>query len=108
MYLCLCVGIVYMSVGIHRGQKRKLDLLELELQMAMNCFTWVLGTKLTLTPSTQVYIVTQGDVWCTDLYSSVLIFTFRDWVRHQLHPYKAFRQVLKSNFNHSNVLWDSH
>lgn len=45
MYLCLCVGIVYMSVGIHRDQKRKLDLLELELQMAMNCFTWVLGTK---------------------------------------------------------------
>lgn len=52
MYLCFCVGIVHMSVGIHRGQKSKLDLLELELQMAMSCFTWVLGIKLALTRST--------------------------------------------------------
>lgn len=52
MYPCFCVGTVHMSIGIHRGQKRKLDLLELELQMAMSCFTWVLGTKLALTFST--------------------------------------------------------
>lgn len=52
MYLCFCVGIVHMSVGIHGGQKIKLDLLELELHMAMSCFTWVLGTKLALTHST--------------------------------------------------------
>ena len=45
--LCVSICTVYMP-GAGRGQKRALDLLELELQMVVNCYvdagngTWVI------------------------------------------------------------------
>lgn len=35
-----------MSAGAHRGEKRVLDPLELDLQATVSYPTWVLGTKL--------------------------------------------------------------
>ena len=35
---------MYVSVGDHGGQKRALESLELELRVAVNCPSWVLGT----------------------------------------------------------------
>lgn len=36
--VCICV-----CAGTHRGQKRSSDPLGMELQMFVNCLTWVLG-----------------------------------------------------------------
>lgn len=44
MHVCLCVGFVHVRAGVHRGQKRASDPLELELWGIVNCPTWVLGT----------------------------------------------------------------
>lgn len=42
-------GSVHMSAGIHGGQKKVSDLLELELQVIVRHLTWVLGTELSQT-----------------------------------------------------------
>lgn len=39
---------VHMSAGAHRGQKRVLHLLELELQAAVSCPMWVFRLNLGL------------------------------------------------------------
>lgn len=47
--MCACVwGYVQVGTGAHRGQKRVLDSLELELWVFVRCRTWVLGTQLGL------------------------------------------------------------
>lgn len=38
--MCMCL-----YVGAHRGQKRVLGPLELELQAGVNCLMWVLGKE---------------------------------------------------------------
>lgn len=43
---------VHMSAGTSGGQKRVLGLLELELQVVLNCLTWVLATKVVLSVQT--------------------------------------------------------
>lgn len=43
MYACVHV-LIY--ADIHRGQKRMLDPLELELQVSVSCLTWMLVTEL--------------------------------------------------------------
>lgn len=49
--VCVCVctravlGYVHVTVGAHGDQKRVLDPLELELNTAVSCFKWVLGTE---------------------------------------------------------------
>lgn len=50
-FLIMCVSVsvweyVHVSAGAQGGQKRSLDLLELEAQVVVSCPTWVLGTKL--------------------------------------------------------------
>lgn len=47
MYLCMCVCVWYVDVGagIHRGQRRAPDSMELELQACVSCLMWVLGIK---------------------------------------------------------------
>ena len=43
----MCVfECMHMCEGVHRSQKRVLDLLELELQAVVSCPTWILGTEL--------------------------------------------------------------
>lgn len=37
---------VYMCVDTNKGWEQESDSMELELEMAMSCLTWVLGTKL--------------------------------------------------------------
>ena len=37
---------MHMSIEDLKGQKRALDPLELELQTAVSCLAWVLGTEL--------------------------------------------------------------
>ena len=39
-------GSMHMSTVVPGGQERALDLLELNLQAAVSCLTWVLRTKL--------------------------------------------------------------
>ena len=41
----MCLS-VHMVAGAHRGKKKVLDTLDLELQATVNCLTWVLKTKL--------------------------------------------------------------
>lgn len=43
--LSLYVCDMFKRVGAHRGQKRKLDTMDLEMQMSVNCPAGVLGTK---------------------------------------------------------------
>lgn len=43
MCLCICMYIYQMCAGTYQGQKRVLDLLELESQAVVNCLIWVLG-----------------------------------------------------------------
>lgn len=43
MYVC---AYVIVGAGIGRGQERVLDLQDLELQVVVNCLTWVLGLEL--------------------------------------------------------------
>lgn len=48
--MCLCVpmcGFVLMRTGANSGQKSTLNPLELELQMAESCPTWVLDKRNT-------------------------------------------------------------
>lgn len=45
MYVSLW-GCVLVNVGVRGGQKRLSDPLELELLVAVNCLTWVLGLEL--------------------------------------------------------------
>lgn len=42
----VCVGYVHMNAGGLRGQKNGLDVLELELQVAVNYPAWMPGTEL--------------------------------------------------------------
>lgn len=46
--LCVCswVCVVYVSLGVHRGQKRVFNTLELELQAIVSHLMSVLGTNL--------------------------------------------------------------
>lgn len=44
-YVCALMS-VHMSIDAHRGQKRPSDSPEVELQVAVNLLTWVLGTEL--------------------------------------------------------------
>lgn len=45
IYACMCLS-VHMLAGAHRGKKKVLDTLDLELQATVNCLTWVFKTKL--------------------------------------------------------------
>lgn len=49
MCMCLCVvcGFVHMSVGVHGGQQRAFELLELEVQVGVSCPVWILGSNQT-------------------------------------------------------------
>lgn len=47
--MCRCVAVcghVYMRAGTHRVQKTVWGPLEGELQATVNCWMWVLGTRL--------------------------------------------------------------
>lgn len=41
----MCLS-VHMVAGAHRGKKKVLDTLDLEVQVTVNCLTWVLKTNL--------------------------------------------------------------
>jgi hypothetical protein len=43
--VCMCVCICHVNAGAYEGQKRVLDALKLELQVALSCPMWVLGTE---------------------------------------------------------------
>lgn len=45
VYVCLHEFICTIHVGTHTGYRRALDSLDLELQAAVSCFMWVLGTE---------------------------------------------------------------
>lgn len=48
LFLILCIWMcvpVYMTAGLHRGQKKVWGLLELELLVSVSCSAWVLGTE---------------------------------------------------------------
>lgn len=45
LYECSCTS---MCLGMHRGQKKMSDTLNLELKMVVSCLTWVLGCLPTL------------------------------------------------------------
>lgn len=41
----MCLS-VHVAAGAHRGKKKVLDTLDLEVQVTVNCLTWVLKTNL--------------------------------------------------------------
>lgn len=61
---CVCISLcVYAvdSVGARRGQKRALDVLELDWQIAVNHLTWVLGTR-----TWQVLLIAELALQCSN------------------------------------------
>lgn len=46
LWLCVCIDTCHVCGGIHEDQKKVLNLLELELQVAVICWMWVLRNKL--------------------------------------------------------------
>ena len=47
IYVYICLGkCLHVNMGAQRGQKKASDTLKLELQIVVNCVTWVLDTKL--------------------------------------------------------------
>ena len=42
VYVCVCVCECHLCVGAHRGKKRALEFLELQLHMAGSLLMWVL------------------------------------------------------------------
>lgn len=67
MFVCLaCVFGHYVYAGGHGGQKKALNLLELELQVVMSCLTWELGTKL-WSSATSVSALTKAISTATDM-----------------------------------------
>ena len=65
MYMCLCARVcLSVSIGtwvkVSVGQETLSDVLEVELQAAMRCPTWVQGTKVSLPEDEQVLLATKS------------------------------------------------
>ena len=62
-------GSGHVSGVAHRGQKRTLDLLELDLQVVISHMTWVLGTKLLqkqyVLLTTELFLQSHPRILCT-------------------------------------------
>lgn len=55
----MCVPrYVHTNVDVYGGQKRVQDPLDLELQMVVNCWIWVLGSKLGPPEELRVFLTT--------------------------------------------------
>lgn len=53
---------VHMVAGACRGQKRKLGLHKLEIQVAVHHWTWALGTKLSLLKEQHTLLTTKSSL----------------------------------------------
>lgn len=71
-FVCVYVhvyGFVHMSVGVHRGQKRALDL---PPWVSVSCLMQVLGTKLS-PPARVVHVLNKRDIFSVSLYFNYIL-----------------------------------
>ena len=66
----MCVPrYVHTNVDVYGGQKRVQDPLDLELRMVVNCWIWVLGTKLGPLEEQPVFLTTELPILLLKLIS---------------------------------------
>lgn len=65
LFMYICEFICTLCTGTRAGQERVSWYLALQLQMAVSCLMWMLGTKLEFKPSLG-YAMCSRTVWATE------------------------------------------
>lgn len=59
LYLFVCVSMFARYVGVFKGRKRTLEPTDPQVQVAVSCLIWVLGTEQGLLEGQQMLLTTQ-------------------------------------------------